>query len=72
MKNRYNDLFDIFGRIEVFVKRVEIYTEISQPTDAMTELVVKIMAEVIFVLALTAKRIRQGKWGVSLLTDKHP
>ena len=48
-----------------------IYTKIEQPTPAMTEVVVKIMAELISVLALATKQINQGKLSKHLLTDKH-
>lgn len=48
-----------------------IYTKIEQPTPAMTEVVVKIMAELISVLALATKQISQGKLSKPLLTDKH-
>lgn len=53
------------------MKRVEVYTKIMQPTDSMTELVVNIMAEIISVLALVDRRLRQGIWGESLLADKY-
>lgn len=71
MKGSHDALVHLFERIETFVKRVEIYTKIKQPTDAMTELVVKIMAEVISVLILADKRIRCGILGESLLTYEH-
>jgi hypothetical protein len=71
VKASYDDLVDIFGRIEGFVQRVTIYTEIEQPIPAMTELVIKIMAELIFILALATKQINQGKLSKHSLSDKH-
>lgn len=44
-----------------FLKRLEIYTT-SPPTSLMTELVVKIMAEILLVLALATKKIREGRF----------
>jgi len=66
----YDDLVDIFERIEGFVQRAMVYTEIEQPIPAMTEVVVKIMAELIFVLALATKQINQGKLSKSHLSGK--
>jgi hypothetical protein len=48
----------IFGRIETFFKRLEIYTQVP-PTDAMKELIVRIMVEVLEVIAVTTKWIKE-------------
>ncbi|KAI9442830.1 hypothetical protein BJY52DRAFT_451091 [Lactarius psammicola] len=53
-------LVDLFERIENFFKRLETYTEIP-PTAAMTDVIVKIMVEVLTILALATKEIRQGR-----------
>ena len=53
-------LVDIFERIENFFKRLETYTEIP-PTAAMTDVIVKIMVEVLNVFAIATKEIRQGR-----------
>ena len=58
-------LIDIFERIENFFKRLETYTEVP-PTAAMTDIIVKIMVEVLNIFALATKEIRQG------LTSKPP
>ena len=47
-----------------------IYTKIDRPTPAMTEVVIKIMVELISVLALVTKQINQGRFSKSLLIDK--
>jgi hypothetical protein len=70
VKASYDDLVQIFERIEIFVQRITVYTEIEEPVPAMTEVVIKIMAELLFVLALTTTRINQGKLSKSLLSDK--
>jgi len=56
----YDTLVDVFECIENFLSRLKIYTEI-QPTPAMTEMMVKIMAEILAVLALATKQINQGR-----------
>jgi hypothetical protein len=52
-------LVDLFTRIENFFKRFETYAEVQLP-DGMTELIIKIMVEVLGILALTTKWIKQG------------
>jgi hypothetical protein len=51
---------DIFERIENFFKRLETYTEVP-PTAAMTDIIVKIMVEVLNILAIATKEIKQGR-----------
>ncbi len=53
-------LIDIFERIENFFKRLEAYTEVPQ-TAAMTDIIVKIMVEVLSILAITTEVIKQGQ-----------
>jgi hypothetical protein len=42
------------------MKRLNIYTKVP-PTPAMTEIVVKILVELLSTLALATKQIRQGR-----------
>ena len=53
-------LIDIFERIENFFKRLENYTAV-RPNAAMTDIIVKIMVEVLNVFAIATKEIRQGR-----------
>ncbi|KAH9953350.1 hypothetical protein BC827DRAFT_1159311 [Russula dissimulans] len=53
-------LIDIFERIEGFFKRLESYTELP-PSDAMTDMMVKILAEVLSILAITTMEIQQRR-----------
>ena len=53
-------LIDIFERIENFFKRLETYTEV-RPSEAMTDIIVKIMVEVLNVFAIATKEIKQGR-----------
>ncbi|KAI9445647.1 hypothetical protein BJY52DRAFT_1228808 [Lactarius psammicola] len=53
-------LGDIFVRMEYFFKRLEAYIEV-RPTANMTDIIVKIMTEVLLILGIVTKEIRQGK-----------
>lgn len=60
----YDALEDIFELIEGFLNRLEIYIKIP-PTVAMTEILVKILVEMLSVLALATKQIKQERTGES-------
>ncbi len=49
-------LIDIFVRIENFLERLESYKEVP-PTVVMTDMTVKIMIEVLSILAIATKEI---------------
>ncbi|KAH9060125.1 hypothetical protein EDB87DRAFT_631475 [Lactarius vividus] len=53
-------LADLFECIENFFKRLESYTEVP-PTEAMTDIIVKIMVEVLNIFAIATKEIKQGR-----------
>ncbi|KAI9434804.1 hypothetical protein H4582DRAFT_2100757, partial [Lactarius indigo] len=53
-------LIDIFERIENFFRRLEIYTEVP-PTPAMTDMMVKIMVEVLDILGTATKEMKQSR-----------
>ena len=53
-------LIDIFEHIENFFKRLETYTEV-RPNEAMTDIIVKIMVEVLNIFAIATKEIKQGR-----------
>jgi hypothetical protein len=55
----YDALVDLLESIEHFLRRLDIYTKIP-PTDAMTEIIVKILVELLSTLALVTKQIQQG------------
>ena len=52
-------LVDIFERIESFFRRLEVYTEVT-PTTEMTDTIVQIMVEVLSILGIAMKEIKQG------------
>ena len=53
-------LIDIFERLENFFKRMEKYTEVN-PSEAMTDIIVKIMVEVLNILGIATKEIKRGR-----------
>ena len=66
MGSGYDTLVDIFECIENFLRRLAIYTEIPL-TPAMAEILIKIMVELLAVLALATKKINQGQFSTSVL-----
>ena len=56
----YDTLVDLLESIEHFLKRLDIYTKIP-PTVPMTEMVVKILVELLSALALVTKQIQDGR-----------
>ena len=64
VRESYDTLVDIFECIENFTSRLKIYTEIN-PTPAMIETMIKIMVELLAVLALATKQINQGRLSTS-------
>ncbi|KAI0300207.1 hypothetical protein BC826DRAFT_931747, partial [Russula brevipes] len=55
-----NVLVDLFERIENFFRRLESYTAVA-PTAAMTDIIVKIMVEVLSILAIMTKDIKEKR-----------
>ena len=53
-------LIDIFGRIESFFRRLESYTEV-RPTSTMADIIIKIMVEILSILAIATKDIKQRR-----------
>jgi hypothetical protein len=57
----------LFERIENFFRRLETYIGLPRTT-GMMEIIVKVMAEVLIILGLATREIKQGK--ISELTPK--
>ena len=53
-------LIDIFERIEMFFRRLEIYTELPSTTEMMNTIIL-VMVEVLSILGIATKEIRQGR-----------
>ena len=58
----YDALADLFECVANFLKRLHIYTEKIPLSHTMSEMMVKIMVEVLSVLALATKQINQGRF----------
>jgi hypothetical protein len=54
--------------MEYFFKRLEAYIKV-RPTAAMRDIIVKIMVEVISILGIVTKEIRQGRTSMRLPPD---
>jgi hypothetical protein len=51
---------DIFEHIEMFFRHLEIYTEVP-PTAQMMDTIIQIMVEVLLILGIATKEIKQGR-----------
>ncbi|KAH9161011.1 hypothetical protein EDB89DRAFT_1914149 [Lactarius sanguifluus] len=54
-------LIDVFERVENFFRRLEIYVDVP-PTPAMTDMMVKIMVEVLDILGTATKEMKQSRF----------
>ena len=61
VSSSYDALVDLFECVGNFLKRLRIYTNLPL-TPSMTEISVKIMVELISVLALATKQIKLGRF----------
>ncbi len=59
-------LFKVFERLEVFFRRLEVYTEAALD-QKMVDIVAKIVAEVLNILGITTNKIRQSRMSKRLL-----
>jgi hypothetical protein len=53
-------LIEVFERVENFIRRLKTYDNVPH-TEALTEIIVKIMVEVLSILAIATKEIELGK-----------
>jgi hypothetical protein len=67
----YDALIELFECLGNFLKRLEIYMTI-QPTPMMTNIIVRILVEVLSVLALATKQIKQGRFSECAITYTLP
>ncbi|KAH8987444.1 hypothetical protein EDB92DRAFT_1127482 [Lactarius akahatsu] len=71
VSSSYDSLVDLFECLGNFLKRLQIYTLIPL-TPSMTDIIVKILVELLSVLALATKQVQQGrlkKFGKKLLGE---
>jgi hypothetical protein len=67
----YDAVLELFECLGNFLKRLEIYLTIP-PTPMMTDVIIKIMVELLSVLALATKQIKQGRFSKCAFTCKSP
>jgi hypothetical protein len=61
-------LIEIFERIETFFQRLEVYTSVP-PNEEMADTITTIMIEILGILAIATKEIKQGRTSKSLLYE---
>lgn len=62
-------LANLFGKIEEFFERLKIYTSVK-PSPAVTDALAKILAEVLSLLALATKGMKERRISGSIFCDK--
>jgi hypothetical protein len=67
----YDALIELFECLGNFLKRLEIYMTIP-PTPMMTDIIVQIMVELLSVLALATKQVKQGRFSECVITCTLP
>ena len=60
MSSSYDALLNLFECLANFLRRLEVYTMIPL-TPVMTDIIVKIMIEILSVLSLATKQIKEGR-----------
>ena len=51
---------DVFERIEIFFRRLEIYTEMPQTTD-MIDTIMQMVVEILSILGIATREIKQSQ-----------
>ncbi len=64
-----DNLIDILERMENFFQRLDIYTRVSPPRE-MIDMIVKIMVEVLSILGIATKEMKQGRISMSFLYNR--
>ena len=67
VSSSYDALVDLFECVGNFLKRLRIYTDVPM-SPSMTEIVVKIMVELLSVFALATKQIKQGRFSMCIVS----
>ena len=62
-------LIDLFERIENIFRRLEVYTDVP-PTPGMTDVIVKVMVEVLCILGIATKEIKQNRASELIIGDR--
>lgn len=62
MRESYGALVEFLEYVENLLRRLIIYTKVEKPTFAMTEVVIKITAQLISAIALATKQMDQRRF----------
>ena len=68
VRKSQDTLVDIFRHIEMFFRRLEMYTEVPLSTE-MTDIFIQIMVEVLCILGIATKEIRRGRMSESFMNE---
>jgi hypothetical protein len=60
IRKSHETLIDIFGRIESFFRRLNIYTQVPSTTE-MLDTIIQVMVEVLTILGIATKELKQGR-----------
>ena len=60
VRSSQDALVNTFERVEMFSRRLEVYTEVP-PTTEMMDMIVQILVEVLSILGIAMKEIKQGR-----------
>jgi hypothetical protein len=60
VQKSHETLVDVFGRIESCFQRIGIYTQVP-PTTEMMDMIIQIMVEVLTILGIATKEMKQGR-----------
>jgi len=60
VRSSQETLIDIFEHIKNFFQRLEVYMDVP-PTTEMMDMMVKIMVEILSILGIATKGIKQGR-----------
>ena len=66
-----DSLIELFDKIENFFIRLQTYTEVT-PTAAIANVMGKIMAEVLYMLAIATKEMKQKRTSAFISSAKFP
>ena len=66
MHASYDSLVDLLASFKNFLSRLSIHAEIP-PTPALTDVLVKIIVELISTVALATKQVKQGRFSEFVL-----
>src|SRR6266566_2083887 len=71
IQKSHETLIDIFGHIESFFRRLEIYTQVPSTTE-MIDTIIQIMVEVLTILGIATKEIKQGRISEQFIMNVSP